>query len=336
MALLTAGGVRVSDLPAASLQVAMAWVGAPTLIWFLRPGRVRAGGLDARVALVGLALLDGAASMVTCQAMMTVDRNQALAWREVYGEAKSTLDMTIPRRQLAPGSVLTGMHLLSKVPYLESYNQLSNRFHSRSSLARLPTSWSAEEVLAKTVLDENGRVWFASTTAFVSPVDLCFRAFLLRTQQLSGMPLVLHTPAELVHLPRRGERGADDAGQARAIIGLPPAVRMPYQLLRHTSTEVDLRVLAQEDGWLMLSDRWARSWRAKVDGTETVVLGANFIFRAVPIRKGDHTIRFEFRPWGYPWLLLASWALLALVGVASILHARRSTLHRAQRSLEEI
>jgi hypothetical protein len=321
--------VQGGALSAARLHVAAVWIAVPALIWLARRGAGLGRAWDARAALVGLALLDSAASVYTCHRMLTVSRERILPMREEHGPAVSLVTVTTPRRRRPPGTWLTSLNLESKVPYLEGYDQLSNRFHSQQSLTRLPTSWCRENVLAESVLGEQGRAWFASKAAFVSPSDFCFRAFVMRARELLAMPIVLHQPADLLHMLRRGESGPDDLGQAKAIVDLPPATRVTYDSLRDTSTELELRAFAPEDGWLLVTDRWARSWRAWVDAAETTVLGANFLFRAVPVSKGTHTIRFEFRPWGYPWLVLESWCLLALVGAVSILRAARAARRRS-------
>ncbi len=50
-----------------------------------------------------------------------------------------------------------------------------------------------------------------------------------------------------------------------------------------------------------------------MNGQRTDVLGANFVFRAVPVRKGLNLVRFEYRPWPFWPLLMLSWSLLSLI-----------------------
>lgn len=60
-------------------------------------------------------------------------------------------------------------------------------------------------------------------------------------------------------------------------------------------------VEAEADGpaWLVLHDVWFPGWRATVNGESTPIRRANYLFRAVPIGPGQHTVVFEFAPRSY-------------------------------------
>lgn len=47
---------------------------------------------------------------------------------------------------------------------------------------------------------------------------------------------------------------------------------------------------------LVLTDSWYPGWIATVDGVPTEILRANYVFRAVPLAPGRHTIEFDYRP----------------------------------------
>lgn len=49
-------------------------------------------------------------------------------------------------------------------------------------------------------------------------------------------------------------------------------------------------------GFLVLTDLYHRGWRAQVDGQPTPVYLANFLFRAVALPPGPHTVEFVFDP----------------------------------------
>lgn len=70
-------------------------------------------------------------------------------------------------------------------------------------------------------------------------------------------------------------------------------------------------------GWILVTDRWARSWRATVDGAEVPVLGGDFLFRAVRVHAGVNHVRFRYEPSSYLLLTAISWSTLAVVAVAS-------------------
>ncbi len=87
------------------------------------------------------------------------------------------------------------------------------------------------------------------------------------------------------------------------------------RILRYRAEEVVLQVSAPLDCWLFSTERYAAGWQAQVDGRETPLAKANFCFRIVPVPKGDHIIRMEYRPWIYKPLLIMSWGLCLVVAV---------------------
>lgn len=69
--------------------------------------------------------------------------------------------------------------------------------------------------------------------------------------------------------------------------------------------------------WLLLSDVWYPGWQARVDDVETTILRANYLFRAVWVPPGEHTVEFIFRPTLYALggsLSLVAWLLLFWIG----------------------
>ena len=94
---------------------------------------------------------------------------------------------------------------------------------------------------------------------------------------------------------------------------LPAAKRVPVQLIRYSPNHLDLVASCPHDGWLLVTDRWAHGWRAKVNGRPVSVFGGNFIFRAVQVQAGENRVEFSYSPTGFPYLLILSWVTLALV-----------------------
>lgn len=72
-------------------------------------------------------------------------------------------------------------------------------------------------------------------------------------------------------------------------------------------------------GFLILSENYYPSWKAYVDGRETKIYRANYLFRAVHLDQGEHEVRFvlESGPYrvGKTSTLLTSVLLLALLGL---------------------
>ena len=189
--------------------------------------------------------------------------------------------------------------LITKVPSLRAYATFTNDFHyvmSRHPVLRGSASGS-------------DRMWFASVVATAPLTDTAFAAFVRRTDSLGAWPLVVHTRAEMLHA---GSQRLD-AGRYPRIDSVPAAQRIAVRVVQYEPNAMTLRVSAPDSGWLMVTDRWAPGWRASVNATPVPMLGANFIFRAVPVRRGENVVRFTYRPAGYPWLLILSWLTLACV-----------------------
>lgn len=65
-------------------------------------------------------------------------------------------------------------------------------------------------------------------------------------------------------------------------------------LRRYDPTIVNIDVEAPEDGFLVLTDTLYPGWKALVDHRETKILSAFHAFRAVPVRKGRHQVKFTY------------------------------------------
>jgi hypothetical protein len=206
--------------------------------------------------------------------------------------------------------------LITKVPSLRAYATFTNDFHyvmSRHPVLRASASGS-------------DRMWFASVVATAPLTDTAFAAFVRRTDSLGAWPLVVHTRAEMLHA---GSQRLD-AGRYPHIDSVPAAQRVPVRVVQYGPNAMTLRLSVPDSGWLMVTDRWAPGWRASVNATPVSMLGANFIFRAVPVRRGENVVRFTYRPAGYPWLLVLSW--LTLAGVIGWRFSNRLNARDADRS----
>lgn len=78
-------------------------------------------------------------------------------------------------------------------------------------------------------------------------------------------------------------------------------------ILSEQATRIEIAVNNTSDGWLYMADTWYPGWQASVDGAVVEITRANYVFRAVPIRAGRHTIIFEYHPkWLLPAMLVTS------------------------------
>ncbi|MFQ6101589.1 MAG: YfhO family protein [Anaerolineae bacterium] len=70
-----------------------------------------------------------------------------------------------------------------------------------------------------------------------------------------------------------------------------------YQVtLQDTPNRVTIRAILDAPGYLVLADVWYPGWRATVDGEPAEILRANYTFRAVWLKAGEHTVEMIYRP----------------------------------------
>lgn len=65
---------------------------------------------------------------------------------------------------------------------------------------------------------------------------------------------------------------------------------------KYLSDEVIINADLKEDGFLVLSDSFYPGWKATVDNKEKEILPANYLFRALEMKKGKHRVRFFYNP----------------------------------------
>jgi hypothetical protein len=119
---------------------------------------------------------------------------------------------------------------------------------------------------------------------------------------------------------------------------LPSAA--PRDATADIATYEDRRVLVgvhtPSSGLLVLADANYPGWRAYVDGSETPILTADSIFRAVRVPAGDHLVEFTYEPFTFRLgaaISLGTLALLACVGVNVWRQSRRAHRHQANAAL---
>ena len=72
--------------------------------------------------------------------------------------------------------------------------------------------------------------------------------------------------------------------------------------LKYAHNEVIIQAKLKQDGYLILSDANYPGWRANVldiatgQRRDVDILYANYIFRGIPLRKGDYIVHFLFKP----------------------------------------
>ena len=85
-------------------------------------------------------------------------------------------------------------------------------------------------------------------------------------------------------------------------------------LLEETPAGLVIQVDAPAEGYLVISDTWYPGWKAWVDGRETPVLKANYLFRAVQVGAGMQRVTLKYQPPSfYLGVLISSLTLIILL-----------------------
>jgi hypothetical protein len=225
------------------------------------------------------------------------------------------------KRNLTPPAWIGGHpnnnNVPMKIPTFVNYSTMRNRFQ---------TDFRKHPVLVK--MSTTDRVWFASEGATVVPTDTFYQAFVKRSEEVGAPVVLLHSPAEMPKIHEPNLATPNDSEVVNSILRLPPAQFVTSNVLRYSPNHLDLKVSCPRDGWLLVTDRWSKGWRAKVNGEPTELFGGDFIFRAVRVKTGDNIIQFSYRPFGFPLLLILSWGTLAAVFVGPWLFRWKRSFRR--------
>lgn len=162
--------------------------------------------------------------------------------------------------------------------------------------------------------------------AFVAPEGVARRSRRERTALLR-MTLEPFDPRRTVIL----EDGPfDDV----PLVDAPTVSDEPWTIQAASVKDLDPgRVLVEtasaSPGYLVLTDTYHRGWRATVDGQPVPVYLADFLFRAVYLPPGTHTVEFTFDP-----ISVRLGAALSLVAIVFVLGAAFAlpTIQRRQRT----
>lgn len=93
------------------------------------------------------------------------------------------------------------------------------------------------------------------------------------------------------------------------------------KILRDSPLITEIGIEAEHSGWIIMADTWYPGWKAFLDGKPEKIYHGDYLFRAVAIPKGNHTIIFEYQPTAFRvGLIISVVGFLAMVG---IIHSQR-------------
>ncbi|MFC1462601.1 YfhO family protein [Verrucomicrobiota bacterium] len=99
----------------------------------------------------------------------------------------------------------------------------------------------------------------------------------------------------------------------------PTDPKTDVRIIDHSNTCVEIETVSQEEGVLVLNDRYDPGWRVEVDGQEEPLLKCNYIMRGVHVPAGSHRIKFRYAP--YRWSLWAGLISCVTVSFWALAHA---------------
>lgn len=272
------------------------------------------------VLLVVLALADGLTSFrLASRATVSGHIRARQIWDNINADHKGTLDQTPAglNREVQfthwVDSYPNNHGIPMRVAAFKGYDVMTNRF--KDDFLNHPV------LLNMSTGSE--RIWFAQQAALLPPTDTFYAALVQRSHELGAPVVVVHRPQDMSDIRTRNLQTPQDEDGIREIQRLPHAQRVQVNLLRYTPNHLDFQVNCPGAGWLLVTDRWSKGWRARLNGRSAEVFGGDLIFRALRVSSGENTVQFSYRPAGFPWLVILSWGTLAAVGANSIRLCRR-------------
>lgn len=86
--------------------------------------------------------------------------------------------------------------------------------------------------------------------------------------------------------------GHDKQQNQKELVTEPSIVK----IVDYKAQKVEINVDAMNNGFLVLSDRYYPGWKVYIDRKESHLYNANYIFQAVELNKGKHSVVFVFNP----------------------------------------
>ena len=110
----------------------------------------------------------------------------------------------------------------------------------------------------------------------------------------------------------------ESGGAGSADPSTAPGVVAPLTVgvLEHGVNSSAYQVETGAEGYLFVGDTFYPGWRATLDGQDTPLLRADYLFRAVKVPSGKHTVRMVFDPLSWKLgVVLSAGGLAALFGM---------------------
>jgi hypothetical protein len=124
------------------------------------------------------------------------------------------------------------------------------------------------------------------------------------------------------------ERPAERARPGPELDGAPIGPGEGAEIVRYTPDAVTVRARADEARYLVLTDSYFPGWQARVDGAPVEIERADYLFRAVRVPAGEHTVEWRYQPTS-----LMVGAAISAIGLAAMVALAICGLVRAPAAL---
>jgi hypothetical protein len=81
----------------------------------------------------------------------------------------------------------------------------------------------------------------------------------------------------------------------------PASTKDLVNIVNYSPDRIVVNTAYPNPGFLVLTDQYFPGWRAYVDGSQQPILKANYLFRAVYLGGGKHTVEFRYQPSSFRW-----------------------------------
>lgn len=309
----------------AVLHLFIAWLGVAlcALLLALRVVTLR----RCAQMLVAVAVLDAAMAILVSAPLMYTP-GLRVWWQLMNQKHVASLDLTsrgLYRQLHVPeefpwSGYPNNRNVVVKVPVLDSFAPMSNRFELFPPRHVQNRRLNGDPILPSFALGEN-RIWFSEEAAQLAPTDAAYAQFKDALERDKRPTLIVHTPEQMYSMFDKPAASVQDPGAdqiAASLSRVGSASIAKIDLVSYRPNALEFRFDAPNQGWLMVTDRWAPGWTVEINGKPAPVYGADFLFRAVPVDAGMNTVKFRYRPRGWLPSLIVSWGTLVLFLIAGL------------------
>lgn len=107
-----------------------------------------------------------------------------------------------------------------------------------------------------------------------------------------------------------------------------PSLFLPLKAVRENANQVAIDYSSAVPAFMVLTDTFYPGWHATIDGQPTEMFRANYLFRAVHVPSGKHTVQFEY----WPFSLVAGLLLFSCATLAAFIIVLTNVSRRNQRN----